>query len=79
MDFAPAIFNSVAAIVVIFTTLPLTLALPMMLVIPIGVFIVFRQISSQNGIRVELLESKAQMDGTIVELINGIEVKSMMN
>ena len=29
---------------------------------------------SQKGIRVELLESKSQMDGTIVELINGIEV-----
>lgn len=74
MDFAPAIFNSLAAIITIFITLPVTLALPMMLVIPIGVFIVFKQITSQKGIRVELLESKAQMDGTIVELINGIEV-----
>ena len=74
MDFAPAIFNSIAAIITIFITLPFILALPMMLVIPIGVFIVFKQISSQKGIRVELLESKSQMDGTIVELINGIEV-----
>ena len=74
MDFAPAIFNSIAAIITIFITLPAVLALPMMLVIPIGVFIVFKQISSQKGIRVELLESKSQMDGTIVELINGIEV-----
>lgn len=74
MDFAPAIFNSIAAIITIFITLPISLALPMMLVIPIGVFIVFKQINSQKGIRVELLESKSQMDGTIVELINGIEV-----
>ncbi len=74
MDFAPAIFNSIAAIITIFITLPFILALPMMLVIPIGIFIVFKQISSQKGIRVELLESKSQMDGTIVELINGIEV-----
>ncbi len=74
MDFAPAIFNSIAAIITIFITLPFVLALPMMLVIPIGIFIVFKQINSQKGIRVELLESKAQMDGTIVELINGIEV-----
>ena len=74
MDFAPAIFNSVAAIITIFITLPFVLALPMMLVIPIGIFIVFKQIHSQKGIRVELLESKSQMDGTIVELINGIEV-----
>ena len=74
MDFAPAIFNSIAAIITIFITLPFILALPMMLVIPIGIFIVFKQINSQKGIRVELLESKSQMDGTIVELINGIEV-----
>jgi len=74
MDFAPAVFNSIAAIITIFITLPISLAFPMMLVIPIGVFIVFKQINSQKGIRVELLESKSQMDGTIVELINGIEV-----
>ena len=74
MDFAPAIFNSVAAIITIFITLPPILALPMMLVIPIGVWIVMKQIKSQKGIRVELLESKSQMDGSIVELINGIEV-----
>ena len=74
MDFAPAIFNSVAAIITIFITLPVTLAFPMLLVIPIGVFIVLKQIKSQKGIRVELLNSKSEMDGTIVELINGIEV-----
>ncbi len=74
MDFAPAIFNSIAAIITIFLTLPFILALPMMFVIPIGIFIVLKQINSQKGIRVELLESKSQMDGTIVELINGIEV-----
>ncbi len=74
MDFAPAIFNGIAAIITIFITLPVVLALPMMLVIPIGVFIVMKQINSQKGIRVELLDSKSQMDGTIVELINGIEV-----
>ncbi len=74
MDFAPAIFNSIAAIITIFITLPISLALPMLLVIPIGIFLVLMQINSQRGIRVELLESKSGMDGTIVELINGIEV-----
>ena len=74
MDFAPAIFNSVAAIVTIFLTLPIALAFPMLLVIPIGVIIVLKQIKSQKGIRVELLNGKSEMDGTIVELINGIEV-----
>lgn len=74
MDFAPAIFNSVAAIITIFLTLPIPLALPMLMVIPIGITIVLAQINSQKGIRVELLERKSSMDGTIVELINGIEV-----
>lgn len=74
MDFAPAIFNSLAAVVVIFTTLPFVLALPMLLVVPIGTAIVLRQIKTQKGIRVELLETKASMDGTVVELMNGIEV-----
>ena len=51
MDFAPAIFNSIAAIITIFITLPIPLALPMLLVIPIGIFIIFKQINSQKGIR----------------------------
>ena len=74
MDFAPAVFNSMASVVTIFMTLPFVLAVPMMLVIPLGTILVFAQIRSQRGIRVELLESKSAMDGTIVELINGIEV-----
>lgn len=43
------------------------------LVIPVGTFIVFRQISTQKGIRIELMETKAGMDGTMVELLGGIE------
>ena len=74
MDFAPAIFNSIAAVIVIFTTLPIILALPMLLVIPFGIAIVLRQIHTQKGIRVDLLDQKAAMDGAIVELLNGIEV-----
>lgn len=79
MDFAPAIFNGLAAIVVIFTKLPITLALLMLLVIPIGIIIVFRQITTQRGIRVELMNEKSNMDRTIVELINGIEVIRIVN
>lgn len=45
----------------------------MILVIPVGTGIVFRQISTQKGIRVELMEAKADMDGMMVELLGGIE------
>ena len=74
MDFAPAITTGLAAIVTIFVQLPAGVACLVILVIPIGTFLVFRQISTQKGIRVELLETKAAMDGSIVELLNGIEV-----
>lgn len=74
MDFAPAVFNGVAAVIVIFSQLPAGLALLMLLVVPIGTIIVFRQISTQKGIRVHLMEEKSAMDGAVVELINGIEV-----
>lgn len=79
MDFAPAIFNSVAAIIVIYSQLPFYLDTLMMLVIPVGVLIVFCQIKTQKGIRVELLETKSKMDGNAVELINGIEVIRVSN
>src|SRR5699024_6785221 len=59
--------------VTIFYKLPVPVALLVVLVIPVGTFIVFRQISTQKGIRVELMETKAEMDGTMVELLGGIE------
>ncbi len=74
MDFAPAIFNALAAIAVLYGKLPFSLASLMLLVIPIGVFIVLRQITTQKGIRVELMNEKTNMDGSMVELMNGIEV-----
>ena len=58
MDFAPAVCNGVAAIVVIFVKLPPLVALLIVLVLPVGTAIVLRQIHTQQGIRVELLESK---------------------
>lgn len=73
MDLAPAVATGLAAIVTIFLSLPVPVACLVILVIPIGTAIVFRQISTQKGIRIGLMESKADMDGTIVELLNGIE------
>lgn len=73
MDFAPAVSTGLAAIVTIFWQLPFSVACLVILVIPVGTFIVFRQISTQKGIRVELMDTKADMDGTMVELLGGIE------
>lgn len=73
MDFAPAVTTGLAAVVTIFAQLPAAVAALVILVIPVGTFIVFRQISTQKGIRVKLMETKAEMDGTMVELLGGIE------
>ena len=73
MDFAPAVTTGLAAVVTIFAQLPAAVAGLVILVIPVGTFIVFRQISTQKGIRVKLMETKAEMDGTMVELLGGIE------
>lgn len=79
MDFAPAVSTGLAAIVTIFWQLPFPVACLVILVIPVGTFIVFRQISTQKGIRVELMETKAEMDGTMVELLGGIETIRALN
>lgn len=73
MDFAPAAATAIAAVVTIFIRLPAGVAALVLLVAPIGAFIVFRQIATQRGIRVELMETRAEMDGTMVELLGGIE------
>ena len=79
MDFVPSILTSIAAIVLIFVKLPFVLACVTIMVIPIGIFIILRQITSQKGIRVKLLEERVQIDAYIVELINGIETVRVMN
>lgn len=79
MDFAPAVTSAIAAIIVIFVKLPVIVACIIILVIPFGTFIVFRQISTQKGIRVELMNTKAAMDGTMVELLGGIETIRIMD
>ncbi len=73
MDFAPAVTTAAAAIITIFVRLPVPVAALVILVIPVGILLVLRQIATQKGIRVELMETRAEMDGTVVELLGGIE------
>jgi ATP-binding cassette subfamily B protein len=42
-------------------------------VIPISLFLTFRQISSQTGIRLKLMKSREEMDGTVVEQLSGLD------
>ncbi len=78
LDFFPTFFSALAAIVIAFTQKPL-LATVMVLVIPAGLLIIVRQISSQKGIRVALLRGKEKIDGAVVEMLGGIETVRVLN
>lgn len=72
LDFFPAGVTAVCAIVVVAAKNPI-LAITMGLVVPVGLLIVLRQLSTQKGIRIDLLRAKEEMDGRAVELLGGIE------
>lgn len=78
LDFFPVFFSALAAIVIALTQKPL-LASVMVLVIPVGLFIIVWQVSSQKGIRVALLRGKEKIDGAVVEMLGGIETVRALN
>ena len=78
LDFFPSFFSAFAALAIAFYQKP-ALASFMILVIPMGLFIVIKQISSQKGIRVALLRGKEQIDGKVVEMMSGLETIRVAN
>ncbi|MBI4599841.1 ABC transporter ATP-binding protein [Candidatus Uhrbacteria bacterium] len=78
LDFFPVFFSALAAIAIALTQKPL-LAGVMILVIPVGLFLIVWQVSSQKGIRVALLRGKEKIDGTVVEMLGGIEAVRALN
>lgn len=78
LDFFPLFFSGLAAIFLALYQKPL-LASVMILVIPTGLFLIIKQISSQKGIRVALLRGKEKIDGTVVEMLGGIETIRVLN
>ncbi len=71
-DFIPAIFNGSIALIFAFLAAP-RIALMMACVAPISLGITFWQIATQNGVRLGLLRIREAMDGTVVELLSGID------
>lgn len=78
LDFLPVFFSALAAIIIAFLQKPL-LATVMILVIPISLYIIVKQISSQKGIRTALLRGKEKIDGIVVEMLSGIETIRVAN
>ncbi len=78
LDFAPIFFSAIAAILIALFQKPLIASI-MILVIPSGLFLIAKQISSQKGIRVSLLRGKEEIDGRVVEMLSGIETIRALN
>ncbi len=71
-DFLPAIFTGSIALAFAFGEEP-RVALVMACVAPISLGITLWQIATQNGVRLGLLRIREAMDGTVVELLSGID------
>jgi len=78
LDFMPVFFAALAAIGIAFFQKPL-IASVMVLVIPVGLYLIVKQVASQKGIRVALLRQKEEVDGKVVEMLGGIETIRVLN
>lgn len=72
LDFLPTTFTALFALGIALFRAPM-LGVMMTLVIPVGIWIVLKQVRSQKGIRINLLEGKDELDGTVVEVLGGLE------
>jgi ATP-binding cassette subfamily B protein len=72
LDFFPALFTGVFALIAALTKQPL-LGLAMVGVIPVAVFLTVRQLISQKGVRLKLMRACEDIDGAVVEQLGGIE------
>lgn len=72
MESAPAVFTAIFAIVVAFRR-NAEMGMIMVGIIPVAASLIVWQIMSQKGIRIDLMNTKNQVDGTVVELLGGIE------
>src|SRR5262249_18344440 len=72
LDFFPPVFSGLFALAAALSKQP-WLALAITGVIPLSIFLTFRQIRSQQGMRLRLMRTREHMDGTVVELLGGMD------
>ncbi|HEY0984697.1 ABC transporter transmembrane domain-containing protein, partial [Schlesneria sp.] len=78
LDCLPALLTGVFALVAATTKQPL-LGLVMLGVIPLAVLLTLKQLASQKGVRLDLMKDCEEIDGTIVEQLNGTEYIRVAN
>jgi ATP-binding cassette, subfamily B, bacterial len=72
LDFFPAGLTGLMALVVAFCKAP-WMALVMAAALPVSVALTARQLLSQKDIRLELIRNREELDGTVVELLGGLD------
>jgi ATP-binding cassette subfamily B protein len=72
LDFFPPLLTGGFALAAALTKQP-WLALAMAGVIPASIYLTMRQLNSQKGIRLKLMRSREEMDGSVVELLGGLD------
>src|SRR5689334_19741581 len=72
LDFSPALMTGLIALTATVTKQPV-LGLVMVGVVPASVYLTVRQLITQKGVRIGLNHSREVMDGTVVELLHGLD------
>ncbi len=72
LDFVPALFTGSLALLAALSMRPI-IALVMVGVVPISLGLTVWQLITQKGIRIDLMRTREVMDGTVVELLSGID------
>jgi ATP-binding cassette subfamily B protein len=72
LNFFPPLLTGIFALMAALQKQP-CLALAMVGVIPISLYLTLRQLRSQKGVRLALIRSREEMDGTVVEHLGGLD------
>ena len=72
LDFVPALFTGIFALSAALYKQP-WVALVMVGVVPVSLSLTIWQLITQKGIRLDLMRTREVMDGTVVELLSGID------
>jgi ATP-binding cassette subfamily B protein len=72
LDFVPALLTGAFALAAALSKQP-WVALAMLGVVPVSLTLTICQLITQKGIRLDLLRTREVMDGTVVELLTGID------
>src|SRR4051812_11705801 len=72
LEFLPALTTGALALAATVSKQPV-LGLVMLGVVPVSVYLTVRQLVTQKGVRVGLNDSREAMDGTVVELLHGLD------